>query len=262
MTVNPVTSALGSLQGTTGLVGGKSIATLTQAGGISTDSFAYTVGGTASSSFTVSSSGVLTTASGGVTGGTNGRLYAITVTAHDNTNGTSSPAVPVNVIAGGSSADTIANLSGIIGLVATAPTFIYGLASADTIDASTLSGPVYIDSGAGADTLTGSTTAATVFEFGATSDSTPTVMDVINGFNVSLHKIDLTGIGGGHFTSFTNLSASATSINKNTIGWEISNGNTYVYVNNTSRSQNLSSASMEIKLTGLVSLTSGNVLHN
>lgn len=258
--LKPVTTSLASLQGTSGLAGGKSIATLSEVGGVATDKFTYTVSGAAG--FTVSSSGVLTTASTGVTGGANGAFDAITVTAKDTTNGTSSPAVAANVIVGSANGDTIANLSSIGGLTASAPTFIYGLGGADTIDASTLTGPVYIDAGAGADILTGAATGATSFEYGATSDSTPTAMDIINNFNVSLDKIDLTGIGSTRLSTPAALSATTTSLKADSIGWLTTGGNTFVYVNNTTRTETLTSANMKIELTGAVSLTAANILHN
>ena len=61
---------------------------------------------------------------------------------------------PVNVVFGDNGTDTI-NLASLPGVVASAPTFIYGLAGTDTISGAGMTGTLYFDAGTGNDTLTG-----------------------------------------------------------------------------------------------------------
>jgi len=59
-------------------------------------------------------------------------------------------------------------------------------------------------------------------------------MDIITNFNVKLDMIDLTGIGG-HFGTPAALGATTTTIGASSIGWQVSGGNTFVYVNSGNR---------------------------
>jgi hypothetical protein len=166
--------------------------------------------------------------------------------------------VPLNLVVGGSTASTI-NLAFIGGMVASAPTFIYGLSGNDTIGGTLMTGKLFFEGGAGADTMTGGS-GVNVYEYGTTSDSTPTAMDIITNFNVKLDTIDLTGIGG-HFGTPAALGATATTIGASSIGWQVSGGNTFVYVNSGTGSEALSAANMKIELQGTLALTGTNIAH-
>ena len=249
------------MQSTAGLSAGRAIAQATETGGVNGDAYTYTLGGANAGAFTLSSAGVLSTGGVAVAGSASGQLYAITITANDTTNGTQSPAVPVNVVVGSgnyATPDTI-NLSTIGGITTSAPTFIYALASSDTIDGTGMSGQLFIDGGVGADRMTGGS-GPNQYEYGASTDSTPILMDVITNFNASQDHIDLTGIGQ-HLATVGALAAGATSIGAHSAGWLASGGNTFLYVNTTAASQTLSKASMGIELQGGIPLTAGNILH-
>jgi Ca2+-binding RTX toxin-like protein len=193
-----------------------------------------------------------------VTGGTNGKLYALTVTATDSTLAVSSSAGALNVVIGGSGADTI-NLASMTGIVTSAPTFIYGLAGNDTINGAGMTGKLYIDGGAGADTMTGGS-GGNVYEYASVSDSTPSAMDIIKNFNATMDVIDLTGLGV-HLGTPAALASNATSIAADSIDWQTSSGNTFVYVNDAGSSEALSAANMKIELAGNIALTSSNIAH-
>jgi Peptidase M10 serralysin C terminal len=255
------TAYLSSLQGSNGLNGGRPIATFTETGGVSGDKFSYSLGGAGASSFTMSSSGVLSTGSHGVTGGTNGVLKALTVTATDVTTSStsSSPAIPINVVIGGSGGDTI-NLASIGGIVAAAPTFIYGIGGADTINGAGMTGTLYFDAGTGADRMTGGS-GHNVYEYGAASDSTASAMDIISNFNTATDRIDLTGLSS-RFSSVAALSTTATTLAAGAIGWQVSGGNTFVYANTSGRTESLGSTNMKIELQGAIALTAANISHN
>jgi len=253
------TTSLNALQGSSGLAGGVAIATFAQTGGVAGDTFTYTLGGTGASSFSISSAGVLTSAAGGVAGKANGGLYALTVSASDTTNGSAaSPAKTVNVVVGSSGGDTV-SLASISGITKAAPTFVYGLAGNDTISASNMSGTVYFDGGAGADTMTGGS-GTNIYEYGATTDSTASLMDIITNFKVAVDRIDLTGIGTSLSVGGA-LSSNTTSIAAHTIDWAVSGSNTFVYVNTSSSSESLTAANMKIELQGKLSLNSADFLH-
>ncbi len=257
------TSALSSIQGTSGLNGGRAIATVSQVGGQSGDSFTYTLGGTGAGAFKLTSSGnvgSLTTNTSGVTGGVNGAVYALTITANDTTGGVSSSASPLDVIVAGSSADTVplATLVG-AGSVAT-PTFIYGLAGADTLNGSGMTGKLWFEGGAGADTMTGGS-GANAYLYGATSESTVAAADTVTNFKVATDTIDLTAVTShalSYLGAFTGSTLSGYSIGYQTVG-----GNTQVYVNAGSTSASLSSSSlMEIKMAGAIALIGSDFLHH
>ena len=87
--------------------------------------------------------------------------------------------------------------------------------------------------------------------------STATAPDIITNFHAA-DLIDLTGLGvalqyAGKLTG-TTLSAAS-------VGWQVSQGNTLVYVNTSSAVETLSATNMKIELQGSVSLTAGNILH-
>lgn len=252
----PVTTSLAALQGSTGLTGGRAVAVAQEVGGVSGDSFTYKLSGTGASSFTISASGQIATASSGVAGALGGRLYSLAVTATDTTANVSSPAVPVNVVVGSGNGDTV-NLAAIGGIATAAPTFVYGLAGADVINATGMTGAVYFDGGAGADVMTGGT-GANRYEYGATTDSTPKLMDIITNFNVATDMIDLTGIG-----SRLKLAGalSGTGIGAHSVGWQSNGTDTFVYVNTSAKTESLTATNMKIDLTGIIPLGGSNILH-
>ena len=265
VTIVPNTSALGSIQGSSGLAAKNPLARFAQTGGATADIYTYALGGTGASSFTLSTSnniGTLSTGSVSVGGATSGKLYALTVTATDTSSGKSAPAAAVNVIVGASSADTI-NLASISGIVAAAPSFIYGLAGADTIVATGLTGSLVLVGGAGADTFTGGS-GANRYEYASASESTVSAADIVKNFNVALDLIDLTGLGS-KFSSTAALATAATTIAAGTIGWQAATiggaAHTFVYVNNSVASEALTAANMKIDLLGGIALTGANIVH-
>jgi len=261
VSLTSVTASLAGAQGGTGLTAKASLATFTQTGGLAADTYSYALGGTGAASFTLTTvSNVATLAVGTAiaAGAANGKLYALTVTAKDTTSGNSAPASAVNVVIGGSSADTV-KLSSLSGIVASAPTFIYGLAGNDTVTATGMTGKLYFDGGAGADTLTGGS-GVNDYEYGAIGDSTPSAMDIITNFKVGVDLIDLTGIGT-KLTYAGAIASTGTAIAADSIGFQTSGGNTFVYVNATTASEKLTAASMKIELTGTVALTTGAFAH-
>lgn len=261
VTFSPVTSALAGAQASTGLTANQALMTVNEVGGVLGDQYSYALGGSGASAFTLSTSNnaaTLSTGSAGIAGAANGRLYALTLTATDVTAGTSSPAMPFDVVVGSNGSDTVP-VASIVGSSATAtPTLIYGLGGADTIDASGMTGNVWFVGGAGADTMTGGS-GANDYLYAAISDSTPTAMDVITNFNATMDKIDLTGLGTT--LSYAGKLGKHGKLGAHSIAWQVNHGNTYIYVDASSGSQSLGSASMEIELRGGISLTASNFLH-
>lgn len=260
ISVAPVTSALSNAQTSTGPAANAVLATLSQVGGSTGDSYSYTAGGTDAASFTLSAAnnaGTLAVGSGGLTGAAGGRLYALSVIATDSTSGNSAPAKPLDVIVGSAAGDTVsvAALSGSLGTAT--PTLVYGLAGSDTIDATGMTGPLWLTGGAGADSMTGGS-GANHYLYAATGESTPAAMDVITNFHASLDVLDLTGLGQSlqYAGQLHNSKLAAGSI-----GWQASGGNTDVYVNTSGSTESLAGTNMKIELLGSVSLGSGNIAH-
>lgn len=261
VTVSPVTASLAGLQISSGLAANKQLASGLQTGGYSIDKCNYTLGGAGAAPFTLSTTNdlaTLTTGGAGVPGASNGRLYALTVTVTDTTDGLSSPAVPLDIIVGSSGTDAI-NVSALVGATqAATPTFIYGLAGNDAIDASGMTGNLWINGGSGADILTGGS-GSNDYLYGATSDSLSSAVDVITNFNAAADLIDLSGLG----TKLLCVGAiSGTSLNAQSVGWQQSGGNTFIYVDTTTASQTLGATSMAIELQGTPALSSANILHH
>jgi hypothetical protein len=262
------------------------LATVTEVGGTAGDKFSYTLSGTGASSFSLfptNAGAVLAVGAKGVTGSTGGALYALTVTATDETaSGNPSASDPVNVVFGDNGNDTI-NLASLSGIAASAPTFIYGLAGDDTINGAGMTGTLYFDAGTGSNTMTGGS-GTNVYEFAAgagivspvaarvtTASASPnlvpaspapvaTTQDIITNFNVAVDLIDLTWVGW-RFASIGSLAASATTIAPDSIGWQTSGGNTYVYANTSFRTEALTATNAKIELLGTVALTSANFGH-
>jgi hypothetical protein len=259
VSVSAATASLAAAQGSRGLTAKAVLARFAQTGGAAADTYSYTLGGSGDGSFSLTTAGnVATLAVGASTaaGATNGRLYALKVTANDTSSGNSSPAEAVNVVVGGSGNDTI-TLASLSGIVAAAPTFIFGLAGNDTINGTGMTGKLYFDGGAGADTMTGGS-GVNDYEYGAVGDSTRTAMDIIKNFNVAVDLIDLTGIGTK--LNYTGAIAS-TTLAADSIGFQASGGNTFVYVNSGAASEKLTATNMKIELQGSIALTTANFVH-
>jgi Peptidase M10 serralysin C terminal len=255
--ITDTTSKVAALQGTTGLTSKTAIATMTQTGGASGDSFTFGLSGAGASGFsiaTAANTATLSTGSTTVAGATGGKLYALTVTAKDSLTGATAPAQAIDVIVGGGGADTV-SVAAIVGNSNTGtPSFIYGLAGADHIDATGMTGKLWITGGAGGDTLTGGS-GVNDYVYGATSDSPPSAMDIITNFHTSSDLIDLSAFSTG-LTGFAALSG--TSVAAKSVGWQTSGGNTFVYVNTSSASETLTTANMKVELMGSLTLSRGN----
>jgi hypothetical protein len=252
-------SSLAAAQGSGGLSANVALAQIGQVGGNSADSFTYSLGGTGASAFALTTaSNVATLAAGtaGVAGATNGQLYALTLTATDTTTGNSSPPSAFDVVVGGSGADTVslATISGALGVAA--PTFVYGLAGNDVLNGSGMTGKLWLDGGAGADTMTGGSGANT-YLYDSVSDSTASAMDIITNFHAAADQIDLRGLG----IALQYDGKIKSKLAADSVGWQNSGGNTFVYVNTTAGAVNTSAANMKIELLGGISLSSGNILH-
>jgi hypothetical protein len=259
ISIAPVTAALGAAQTSAGLTGNAAIAKFAELGGVSGDAFTYSLGGSGASAFALASSSsaaTLSTTSSGLAGGVGGRLYALTVTANDATNGTSSPASPLDVIVGAAGNDTV-GISALTGsLAAATPTFVFGLSGADIINGAGMTGSLWIDGGAGADVITGGS-AANGYLYSALADSTASAMDVITNFHSNSDALDLTGLG----SSLSVAGKLKNNIPAHSVGWQSSGGNTFVYVNASGASEGLSASDMKIELQGSVSLGIGNFHH-
>jgi len=248
-----------SLQGTISLAARSALATVTPIGGATGDSYVYALGGSAAGAFAVSSSGnvgTLATGASPVAGAANGSLYELTVTVTDTTIGQAAPAAAMDVIVGASGNDTIqvAALGG--SLAASTPTFIFGMAGADRINGTGMSGSLWITGGTGADVMTGGN-GTNDYLYGAAGESTASAMDIITNFKGSVDMIDLTGLG----TALHYVGQLSNNISGHSIGWQVSGGNTFVYVNAGSPAQKLGATSMKMELQGTVSLTDRNFAH-
>ena len=85
-------------------------------------------------------------------------------------------------------------------------------------------------------------------------------MDIITNFNVAMDVIDLTGMGTK--LAFAGaIAATTTTIAADTIGFQSSGGNTFVYVNTSTSSEKLTAANMKIELQGTVSPIASSFLH-
>ena len=243
------------------------VGTFGESGGASGHSYSFTLAGVGSGAFTLASgTGPLSTAAAGVPGPLSGAsVQALTVQVTDTTTGLTSNPLPFDVVVGSASGDTV-NLAagtGNLGIHPTTPTLVYGLGGNDTISATGLTGPVWLVGGPGGDTMTGGSGPNT-YLYGATSESTPGAgnFDIITNFNVTLDKLDLTGIGGPPLSFQTAQLAAATNIPVDTIAWQRSGGNTFVYANTSASPEAVGGANMMIELAGSLTLTSANVLHN
>ena len=82
----------------------------------------------------------------------------------------------------------------------------------------------------------------------------------ITNFHVGVDLLDFTGLGSS-FGSLVTLTASASTIGGNSIGWQSSGGSSFVYVTSSANTLTLANAAMKIELLGPVSLTNNNIVH-
>ena len=174
------------------------------------------------------------------------------MTAEETTAGAAAAPVPVNVVLGDNANDVV-HPATLAGLTPSAPTFLYGLGGNDTLDASGLTGTVCFAGGAGADMMTGGT-GVNIYAYGGAANSTASAMDIITNFNVTVDLIDLTALA----TPLTSPAAEpvgGTTLAPGAITWQTAAGNTFIYVNNSNRTEALTAANMKIELTGGIPLT-------
>lgn len=259
--VTPTTAGLSGADARGSLAKGLTIGSVTHAGGSSADKYSYVLGGDAASQFkltTTNNTGTLSTGATALAGQVGGKVYGLTVAATDTTIGETTQASALDVIVGTAGADTI-HLGSLLTNAAT-PAFIFGLAGNDVIDGTGASGHLWVDGGAGADSMTGGSGANT-YLYGAVSDSTPAAMDTITNFNAAADQIDLTGIGKALKIAGV-LSGSDASLAAGSVGWLQSGGNTFVYANTGTKPVTLGAASLEIALSGNITLAAGNFAHS
>ena len=259
---SPSTATLAKVQGGSALTAKTVLANIAQINGTPTDNYTYTLGGAGAGSFTLAAAGntaVLSTGTSGPAGAAGGQVYALTLKTTDTTTGTSSATVPLDVVVGlGKGTNTI-NLASLPAMGPSTPSFIYDLGGSDTINGAGMTGNLWIVGGAGADTMTGGS-GVNDYLFSSTNDSTAKAMDIITNFHASVDQLDFTGLGS-KFGQIVALPNGATSLIGNSIGWQASGGNTFVYVNTSANSSALTSASMKIELQGTVPLANNNFVH-
>jgi hypothetical protein len=120
-----------------------------------------------------------------------------------------------DVIVGGSGSEIISPSTLTGTLASGTPTFV--LAGAGNINATGKTGEVVLDGGAGTDVMTGGS---------------------------GLNMLDLTGLG----TALSYAGQDTTSrLTAHSVGWQVSSGNMFVYVNTTGASESLSATNMEIE---------------
>jgi Ca2+-binding RTX toxin-like protein len=259
----PRTASLPILAGSSSLTANTPVATFTASSGLPNDAYSFTLAGAGAGSFNMTANAgtaTLSTGAQAVSGASGGQanLYALTVQAADITSGVTSTPTPMDIVVDGGSGDTI-NLAagtGNLGIVASTPTFVYGGAGNDNLNASGMTGKVWMEGGAGGDTLTGGQ-GANDYLYASAADSTSSAMDVIANFKAATDIIDLTGLGLSlHFVGRISNSLAADSV-----GYSGTRGNTYVMVNTTGASEHLSSVNMKIDLKGAIAPSSNNILH-
>ncbi len=254
VTVSPVTSSVT----TSGLAANSALASIAQVGGLVGDSYTYSLGGTDFAFFTLSNTNNVATLSAGasgVAGTANGSLYALTITTTDVTSGKSSASAQVDLVVGAAGNDTLQLSTSLGTFPASTPTFVYGLGGADQINGAGLTGNLFLRGGAGADVLTGGS-GVNDYLYGATSDSTGSAMDIITNFHPAVDLIDLSGLGVP--LKYAGQSSNG-HLSAHSVGWQVSGGNTFVYVNTSSSRESLTATDMKIELQGTISLSGSNI---
>jgi hypothetical protein len=256
----PDSAHLASIQvegSSSGLHSSTAIGAFTETGGIAGDAYTLTLGGaTGFSMSSASNVGTLSTSGSTISGLTNGKVYALTVTVNDTTNSTHSAALPFDVVVGsgqsGSSGNDTIKLetgSGNLGISATTPTIVYGLQGNDSINATGMTSHVWFVGGPGADNMTGGSGANTYLYAAVTESGQGSAADTITNFHAATDIIDTTAIAT--ITAVQGaLANSSTQVAAHSIGWIVSGGNTDVYANDTATPVAQSAAHMEIVLTG------------
>lgn len=258
--ITPNIGGIADAQSASGPTANAPLATITETGGASGDTYVYALGGPDAGSFTLSDQGniaTLSTGAAGLPGASNGRLYTLSLTATDATDGMSSSAVPLGVIVGSGNGDTIslASLTGVLGTAL--PEFVFVPGGSGTIDGSGMTSNLWIDGGAGANMMTGGS-GPNDYIYTAAGNSTVNAMDLITNFHVATDVIDLRGLGVSlDYAGKIHGSALA----PNSVGWQTSRGNTFVYVNASGQSERLSAPSMKIELAGSLRLAGGDIAH-
>jgi hypothetical protein len=190
----------------------------------------------------------------GVPGAANGKLYSLAISATDTgADGVSNSVIDrLDIIVGSNSADSI-HITALGGLSGNA-TFIYGLGRGDVLDGSGMTGELWFASGAGADLMTGGS-GVNRYLYSVLDDSIASSMDRITNFHSAHDVIDLSGISPSlHNTGLL----PDVALGAHSVGWQPSNGNTFVYVNAGSALASVSSAELKIELIGTVALSSKN----
>jgi hypothetical protein len=250
VTMTPVTGDSDILT-STGLAGSQALINFAETGGKASDAFTYSLSGSGASAFSLSSGGALSTAAAGVAGATSGALYALDVTATDTTVSLSSAPQALDVVVGGDAQSSLA-LAQISGFPSTTPSFIYpGSANNVNVDASGLSAKAVFFVGTGADVFTGGS-GVNDYVFGATANS---LADVINNFQASKDVLDFSGL-----SSHLNLAGliSGTSLAADSIGFDTSGSDTYIYANTSDVTEALNASNMRMELLGNMKLTAAN----
>ena len=263
MAIAAVTASLATAQGGSRLTANTALATLKAVGGVAGDPIVYQLSGTGAGSFklTANANNTATLSAGpaGVSGQSNGAVYALTLRATDTSTGLSSTSSTFDVVVGGNNGDVVA-IATLVGAASkAAPTFIYGLAGNDTLNATGMTGKLWFDGGAGADIMTGGS-GPNAYLYGAASDSTASAMDVIANFTTNKDFIDLTGIGSTPLTFAGQVIGNKLAAGM--IGFQTAGGNTYVYVNTSGTAESLTATNMKIDLKGSLVIGANNVLHN
>ncbi len=253
VSIAPSPGTLAKAMPATGLNPSVALASFTETGGMSGDTYSYTLGGPDAASFTLTGSKLMA-AGTGVTGAVNGKLFSLTVSATDTSGAGSapSPADPLDLIVGSSGSDIIQ-----VGSLAShsAPTFVYGLGGGDTIDGTGMTNSLWFAAGpGGGDTLTGGG-GVNRYMFSNVNNSPASATDLVTNFHAGADLLDFSGISTARKCQG---SLTGTTINADSVGWQQSGGDTCVYVNTGSASASLGAASMEIELQGTIALASKN----
>lgn len=83
-------------------------------------------------------------------------------------------------------------------------------------------------------------------------------MDIITNFHTAADVIDLSGLG---MTLKYAGKLSSSSLSGHSVGWQVSGGNTFTYVNASATTERLSATTMKIDLQSSLSLSSSNIAH-
>lgn len=252
VSIAPSPGMLAYAMSATGLNPNVALASFNETGGVSGDTYIYSLSGPDAASFTVTG-GKLMAASPGVSGAANGQLFSLDVSATDTSGGgsTPSPADPLDLIVGTGGSDVIqvGSLTG-----KSVPTFIYGLGGGDTIDGTGMTSSLWFAAGpGGGDTLTGGS-GVNRYMFSGVADSPVSALDVVTNF----HGADLLDFSGISSALADQGSLTGTTINAHSLGWQQSGSDTLVYVNTGSAAASLSASSMEIALQGTIALAPKN----